>query len=70
MKNYAVGIKIYNTFYVEAESEEEAEQKVREFDTFKTLRDAEYEIGYVDEYEAGEECWKLTGEDLIKRIDK
>ena len=27
MKNYAVGIKIYNTFYVEAESEEEAEQK-------------------------------------------
>ena len=39
-------------------------QMVREFDTFKTLRDAEYEIGYVDEYKAGEECWKLTQNDL------
>lgn len=48
MKKYQVGITIYNSFEVEANSEEEAEEKVREFDTFKTLRDADYNITYVD----------------------
>jgi hypothetical protein len=46
---YQVGITIYNSFEIEADSEEEAEEKVRDFDTFKTLRDAEYDITYVDE---------------------
>ncbi len=64
-KNYAVGIKVYNTFYVEAESEEEAEQKVRELSIESTLRDCDFNIEYVDEYKAGEECWKLTQDDLI-----
>ena len=64
MKNYAVGIKIYNLFYIGAESKEEAEQKVRELDPYETLKDCDFNIEYVDEYEAGEECWKLTEEDL------
>jgi len=64
MKNYAVGIKIYNTFYVEAESEEEAEQKVRELSIESTLRDSDFNITYVDEYEAGEECWQIKADEL------
>jgi leucyl-tRNA synthetase len=46
---YLVGMTIHNCFEVEANSEEEAEEQVREFDTFKTLRDADYNITYVDE---------------------
>jgi len=64
MKNYAVGIKIYNTFYIEAESKEEAEQKVRELSIESTLRDCDFNIKYADEYEGGEECWRLTEDDL------
>ena len=59
MKNYAVGIKIYNVFYIGAESKEEAEQKVRELDPYQTLRDCDFNIEYADEYEAGEECWQI-----------
>ena len=63
MKNYAVGIKIYNTFYIEAESEEEAEQKVRDLDVYQTLDDCDYNITYVDEYKAGEECWQIRADE-------
>ena len=64
MKNYAVGIKIYNTFYVEAESEEEAEQKVRELSIESTLRDCDFNVEYVDEYKAGEECWQIKANEV------
>ena len=64
MKNYAVGIKIYNTFYVEAESEKEAEQKVRELSIESTLRDCDFNIEYVDEYQAGEECWQIKAHEV------
>ena len=36
-REYCVGIKIINCFYVEAESRDEAEQIVREYDPYKTL---------------------------------
>lgn len=49
MKHYQVGITIYNSFEVEASSEEEAEQKVRELGVYETLDDCDYNIGYVDE---------------------
>ena len=49
MKKYQVGVKIYNSFEVEANSEEEAEEKVRELDVYKTLMDCDYNITYVDE---------------------
>ena len=42
--NYIVYITIYNSFEVEAKSEEEAEQKVRELDVYKTLRDCDYNV--------------------------
>ncbi len=45
---YQVGIKIYNSFIVEADSEEEAEEIVRELSIESTLRDSDYNITYVD----------------------
>jgi len=45
---YQVGIKIYNSFDVEADSEEQAEEIVRDFDVYKTLEDADYNITYTD----------------------
>ena len=44
MKKYQVGVKIYNSFEVEASSEEEAEEKVRELDVYKTLMDCDFNI--------------------------
>lgn len=45
---YQVGVKIFNSFEVEADSEEEAEEKVRELDVYKTLMDCDFNICYVD----------------------
>jgi len=42
--NYIVYIKIYNSFEVEAKSKEEAEQKVRDLDVYKTLQDCDYNV--------------------------
>ena len=47
-KEYVVGIKIINCFYVEAESQDEAEQIVRDYDPYKTLDDCDFNIEYVD----------------------
>ena len=82
MKNYAVGIKVHNVFYIGAESEEEAEQKVRELDPYETLKvlhlerqpiykkadisvkDCDFNIEYVDEYKAGEDCWQIKADEI------
>ena len=64
MKNYAVGIKIYNVFYIGAESKEEAEEKVRELDPYQTLNDCDFNIEYADEYEAGEDCWQIKADEV------
>ena len=45
---YQVGIKIYNSFEVEADSEEEAEEKVRELDVYATLNECDFNITYVE----------------------
>ena len=64
MKNYAVGIKVHNVFYIGAESEEEAEQKVRELDPYETLKDCDFNIEYVDEYKAGEDCCQIKADEI------
>tara|TARA_B100000029_G_scaffold293293_1_gene286811 strand:+ start:2910 stop:3149 length:240 start_codon:yes stop_codon:yes gene_type:complete len=57
---YQVGVKIFNSFEVEADSEEEAEQKVRELDVYKTLMDCDYNITYVDEIKSSEKQMLLN----------
>ena len=52
---YQVGIKIYNCFTVEADSEQEAEEKVRDFSVHETLDDADYNITYVHPDELSKE---------------
>ena len=70
-REYCVGIKIINCFYVEAESREEAEQIVREYDPYKTLDDCDFNVEYVDPTN-GEIAWKIKADEvnwLDKRID-
>lgn len=49
MNKYRVGLTIYNTFEMEASSEQDAEEKVRNLSLEDTLNCAEYDIAYVDE---------------------
>lgn len=51
MAKYYVGLTIYNTFEVEADSEEQAEEKVRDLSVHETLDEADYNITYVEEIE-------------------
>ena len=70
-REYCVGIKIINCFYVEAENRDEAEQIVREYDPYKTLDDCDFSIEYADPTN-GEIAWKIKAEEvnwLDKRID-
>ena len=48
MTRYYVGLTIHNVFEVEADSEEEAEAKVRDLSLDATLADSEYNITYVE----------------------
>ena len=70
-REYCVGIKIINCFYVEAESRDEAEQIVREYDPYKTLDDCDFSIEYADPTN-GEIAWKIKADEvnwLDKRIN-
>ncbi len=49
MTKYYVGLTIHNVFEVEADSEFEAEEKVRYLSIEDTLDDADYNITYVEE---------------------
>jgi len=48
---YKVYMTIYNSFEVEAESSEEAEQEVRALGVFETLEDADFNITDTEELE-------------------
>ena len=61
---YQVGVKIYNSFEVEADSEEDAETQVREMDLYDTFEACDYEICYVDkvkELSDSEALYESTG---------
>ena len=65
-REYCVGIKINNCFYVEAENRDEAEHIVREYDPYKTLDDCDFNIEYVlIESETGEILWPLLGSGVL-----
>ena len=64
MKKYKVGVKIYNSFEVEAESEEDAEMQVRELDVYRTLMDCDFNITHVDEVK-GRNITNEMSQDLL-----
>ena len=64
---YQVGVKIYNSFEVEAESEEEAEMKVREMDLYDTFAHCDFNICYVDEIR---DIPRDMCEDLLRTMTK
>jgi uncharacterized lipoprotein YehR (DUF1307 family) len=51
MTKYHVSITIYNSFEVEADNKEQAEEIVRELSVYDTLDGADYNINYVEELE-------------------
>ena len=51
MKKYLVGIAIYNSFEVEADSPEEARSVVSDMDNDEILKDSDFNITYEDNLE-------------------
>ena len=51
MKKYLVGVTIYNSFEVKADSEEEAKSVVRDMDNDAILNDSDFNITYADDEE-------------------
>lgn len=49
LKKYYVGVQIYNTFYIEATSEKDAENQVRDLDCHATLNECDINISAIDE---------------------
>ena len=64
-----VGVKIYNCFEVDADSEEDAEIQVREMDLYDTFADCDYNITYVDEIKERDIPQEMC-QDLLDRIEK
>ena len=62
-REYCVGIKIINCFYVEAENRTEAEQIVRNMDRDEILFDSDLSIEYADPTN-GEIAWKIKSDEL------
>ena len=59
MKKYIVGIKIYSSKEVEAESKEEAEKKVRAMDLSQIIADDDLAIDYVDRVYENDEFFEI-----------
>ena len=68
-KKYQVGVTIYNSFEVEADSVEDAEIQVREMDLYDTFEHCDYNITYVDEVK-DTDIPKEMCQDLLDRIKK
>ena len=51
MKKYLVGVTIYNSFEVEADSPEEAKSVVSDMDNDEILQDSDFNITYADDWE-------------------
>jgi hypothetical protein len=62
-REYAVGIKIINCFYVEAENRDEAELIVREMGNDEILLDSDFNIEYADPTN-GEIAWKIKANEV------
>jgi predicted metal-dependent TIM-barrel fold hydrolase len=62
-REYCVGVKIINCFYVEAEDREEAELIVREMDNDEILLDSDFNIEYADPTN-GEIAWKIKSNEV------
>jgi len=62
-REYCVGVKIINCFYVEAENRSEAEEIVRNMDNDEILLDSDFNIEYADPTN-GEIAWKIRADEI------
>ena len=62
-REYCVGVKIINCFYIEAENRSEAEEIVRNMDNDEILLDSDFNIEYADPTN-GEIAWKIKSNEV------
>ena len=62
-REYCVGVKIINCFYVEAENRTEAEEIVRNMDNDEILLDSDFNIEYADPTN-GEIAWQIKAHEV------
>tara|TARA_R110000782_G_scaffold146386_1_gene239148 strand:+ start:495 stop:662 length:168 start_codon:yes stop_codon:yes gene_type:complete len=55
MNNYYVGVTMYNSFYIEADTEDEARQKVKDMEAVDLLYDVDFNITYTDKEKENEQ---------------
>jgi len=48
MNTYHVGVTMYNSFCIEADTEDEARQKVKDMEAVDILYDVDFNITYTD----------------------
>ena len=58
---YQIGVTIYNTFEVEADSREEAQNKVRDYCNDTILTDCDFNISYADALGTGAGIKEING---------
>jgi hypothetical protein len=63
-REYCVGVKIINCFYVSAKTRDEAIEKVQDMTNDEILLDADFNIEYADRTHGQDIAWKLKKEDL------
>ncbi len=54
MNTYHVGVTMYNSFCIDADTEDEARQQVRDMEAVDLLYDVDFNINYVVEQEENE----------------
>lgn len=58
-REYCVGITIINCFYVNAETRDEAIEKVRDMTNDEILLDSDFNIEYADRTHGQDIAWKI-----------
>ncbi len=62
-REYCVGVKIINCYYVSAKTRDEAIDKVRDMTNDEILLDSDFNIEYADPTN-GEIAWKIKSEEV------
>ena len=62
-REYCVGVKIINCYYVSAKTRDEAIQKVHDMTNHEILLDSDFNIEYADPTN-GEIAWKIKADEV------
>jgi hypothetical protein len=66
-REYCVGVKIINCYYVSAKTRDEAIQKVHDMTNHEILFDSDFNIEYADPTN-GEVAWKIKADEVEESL--